>query len=285
MENVYVTDLDGTLLDEHGRLSRVSREILNGLIAEGVKFTIASARSIDSIRAVITDLPLSMPVIEFNGSYITDYNTGEKLHVNCIDRSLNNGIYELIRSRDLSMILTCHENDHDYLHYNYSSLSAGAIDYVDYRISSGSRRLIDHPDIEKVVESDIICFNVIDEEEKVKSVHDALIEAYGDRLEIHMMQGTYSDKWYWLNVADPKGTKGQALKIFKELYLSSEDCLYVFGDNNNDIGMFEVADVPVALENSVEILKEMAEVTIGYNYEDSVAKYVYEKAGEWVEKN
>jgi hypothetical protein len=285
MNNVYVTDLDGTLLDEHGKLSKVSREILNGLIARGVKFTIASARSIDSIRAVIQDMPLSMPVIEFNGSYITDYHTGEKLHVNCIDQSLNRGIYELIQSHDLSMIVTCHENEHDYLHYNYSSLSDGALEYVNYRKDSGSERLVDHRDLQTVVDSNIICFNVIDEEEKIKSIHNTLIDTYGDQLEVHMMQGTYSEKWFWLNVADPKGTKGQALKIFKELYLSNEDCLYVFGDNNNDIGMFEVADVPVALENSVDILKEMADVTIGYNYEDSVAKYVHKKAGEWVEKN
>ena len=139
--------------------------------------------------------------------------------------------------------------------------------------------------MERVIDLNIICFNIIEEEEKVRRIHDELIETYGDRLEVHMMRGTYSDTWYWLNVADPKGTKGQVIKIFKELYLTSDDCLYVFGDNNNDIGMFEVADVPVALENSVDILKDMASVRIGYNYEDSVAKYIYEKAGEQVEKN
>jgi len=84
MKNVFVTDLDGTLLDDSGQLSSDSRKMILDLLNHNIAFTIASARSIDSIRAVIKDLPLKMPVIEFNGSYITDYHTGEKLMVNCI---------------------------------------------------------------------------------------------------------------------------------------------------------------------------------------------------------
>ena len=75
------------------------------------------------------------------------------------------------------------------------------------------------------------------------------------------------------------GTKGSALKIFKEMYLNESDKLYVFGDNNNDLGMFKVADVSIAVANGVDLLKELANETIGYNYDDSVAKYITEKAG------
>ena len=71
--------------------------------------------------------------------------------------------------------------------------------------------------------------------------------------------------------------------MFKELYLNSEDQLVVFGDNNNDIEMFEIADLPIALENSVQVLKNIAVETIGSNDEDSVAKYIYKKVGESLE--
>lgn len=285
MKNVFVTDLDGTLLDAEGRLSQVSRDLLVDAIDRGVHFTIASARGIDSIRAVIKDLPLRLPIIEFNGSYITDYHTGEKLHVNSIAPEMNRVIHETITAGGLEMIVTCHQEGHDVLHYHYAALSAGARDYVDYRLANGDRRLMDGEDMRRVIPEEIICFNAIDTKERITRVHDTLIQAFGDRLEVHMMKGTYSDEWYWLNVADPEGTKGQALKRFRERYLAAEDILYVFGDNNNDIGMFEVADRPVALENSVDKLKALAGEIIGYNYEDSVARYVHGKAAMRLEKN
>jgi Cof subfamily protein (haloacid dehalogenase superfamily) len=283
MTKVFVTDLDGTLLNQKGALSDGSRELLNQLIERGVPFTVASARSIDSIRAVIKDLPLKLPVIEFNGSYITDYHTGEKLVVNAIDRSMNHKISAIIESYDLSMIVTVHENNNDHLYYDYSSLSEGGTNYIDFRRNNGDQRLYDGLDRMNFDTSDIICFNVIDLEDKIRAVHDRLIEEFGVELEVHMMKGTYTSKWAWLNVADPEGTKGHALKVFKELYLNSEDQLVVFGDNNNDIEMFEIADLPIALENSVQVLKNMAVETIGSNDEDSVAKYIYKKVGESLE--
>ena len=279
MEKVFITDLDGTLLNDDGQLSGESRNILTDLIDKGVKFTVASARSIDSIREVIKDLPLNMPIIEFNGSYISDYHSGEKLFVNHMNRSYNEKIYNIIERYDVSMIITTHENTSDYLSFNTKDMNAGSLHYIDYRKSHDNGRLINTENMDRVLDKDIICFNVIDKESVVKEIHDKLIETFGDELEVHMMRGTYSEEWYWLNVADPSGTKAHAIKTFKEIFLKDTDILYVFGDNNNDLGMFEAADVPVALENSIFGLKQLSKVLIGYNYDNSVAKYIEREYG------
>jgi|LGOV01.1.fsa_nt_gb Cof subfamily protein (haloacid dehalogenase superfamily) len=280
MEKVFITDLDGTLLNDDGQLSNESRNILTALIDNGVKFTVASARSIDSIREVIKDLPINMPIIEFNGSYISDYYSGEKLLVNHMNRSYNEKIYDIIESHNVSMIITTHENDSDYITFNTKNMKLGALHYIDYRKSHDNGRLINTENVKRVLDKDIICFNIIDKENIVKEIHDKLIETFGDELEVHMMRGTYSEEWYWLNVADPSGTKAHAIKTFKEMFLKDTDILYVFGDNNNDLGMFEIADVPVALENSILQLKQLSKVQIGYNYDNSVAKYIEKECGK-----
>ncbi|MCD6435526.1 MAG: HAD hydrolase family protein, partial [Clostridiales bacterium] len=140
--------------------------------------------------------------------------------------------------------------------------------------------LIDTENTRRVLDKDIICFNAIDEKDIIKGIHDELIETFGEKLEVHMMQGTYDKNFYWLNVADPSGTKAHAIETFKEMFLKSTDVLYVFGDNNNDLDMFKVADVPVALENSIFQLKQLAKVQIGYNYDDSVVKYIKKECGK-----
>ena len=43
---IYISDLDGTLLNSKGELSDKTAEIINKLIKDGMHFTIATARSI-----------------------------------------------------------------------------------------------------------------------------------------------------------------------------------------------------------------------------------------------
>ena len=65
---LYISDLDGTLLRPDGALSDYSRDGLNGLIADGMHFTVATARSVVSIRQLLQGLQLSLPVINLNGA-------------------------------------------------------------------------------------------------------------------------------------------------------------------------------------------------------------------------
>ena len=67
---LYVSDLDGTLLRNDTSLSQYSKDTLNALLDQGLLFTVASARSIASMRHVLADLPLRLPVVEFNGAFV-----------------------------------------------------------------------------------------------------------------------------------------------------------------------------------------------------------------------
>ena len=44
----------------------------------------------------------------------------------------------------------------------------------------------------------------------------------------------------------------------------------VFGDHHNDLDMFKMADVSIAMENAVDELKEIASHVIGSNEGESV---------------
>ena len=81
-QKVYVSDLDGTLLQSDGTLSDYSREKLTELLESGVHFTVASARAWGEIVPVLGDLPLTLPIIAINGAYLTDYKTGKHLVIN-----------------------------------------------------------------------------------------------------------------------------------------------------------------------------------------------------------
>lgn len=50
--------------------------------------------------------------------------------------------------------------------------------------------------------------------------------------------------------------------------------LVVFGDNLNDLSMLEAADVAVAVDNAFSQVKEAADIIIGPNYSDAVARFI-----------
>ncbi|NLN45103.1 MAG: HAD hydrolase family protein, partial [Clostridiaceae bacterium] len=64
--------MDGTLLHPNAELSGYTVETLNRLIRGGMSFTVASARSLASARAILAPLALSLPVILMNGVQIYD---------------------------------------------------------------------------------------------------------------------------------------------------------------------------------------------------------------------
>lgn len=78
-KTLYVTDLDGTLLNKQERIHPESIRIINHLIEQGMAFTYATARSLSSASIVTQGLSANIPVIVYNGAFILNPATGEIL--------------------------------------------------------------------------------------------------------------------------------------------------------------------------------------------------------------
>jgi hypothetical protein len=81
---------------------------------------------------------------------------------------------------------------------------------------------------------------------------------------------TYPPHHTWLELAAPGANKASAAVRRKEI--TGADRLVVFGDNVNDLPMFEVADEGYAVANATGALRERATEVIGSNDEDGVAR-------------
>ena len=82
---------------------------------------------------------------------------------------------------------------------------------------------------------------------------------------------TYTEYWF-LEVFNAKASKADGLRIVKE-YVGAQKAV-AFGDNMNDLPLFEAADLKCAVENAVDVLKQQADVIIGPNDSDGVAKFI-----------
>lgn len=275
MKNLYVSDLDGTLLTDDAILTDYSRIKLTAMLNAGLNFTVASARSVSTIRKIMKDIPIKLPVIEFNGAFISDIKTGEHEIINEIDKDIILDIDSLIKTYELEAFYSTFDGKDDHLYYG-KVLNKGMDWYVQDRLKAKDKRLsvLENQDISH---HNIICYTVIDKMDRLKEIHSELSERFSHMVETHLMENLYSPGWYWLTIHDRKATKDQAIISLMDKYNLSSKELTVFGDNLNDTKMFNLAKHKIAVANGKEELKRIATEVIGSNNEDSVIKYILNK--------
>lgn len=281
MTTLYVSDLDGTLLTNVATLSDYSRSQLQKLLAEGLKFSVASARSVVAMRNILHGLTLELPVIEFNGAFLSDLTTGRHAVVNSLERQMAHAIFTSIAQMGKTPFVSTFNGRHDYLYYKEPA-NEGEHWYVSDRQDNCDPRLRRSTDAREALDEQVVCLTVIDKAEPLIELDALMEEQYGELVETHLFENVYSPDWYWLTIQDRRATKDQAIAWLMEACGLDGDELIVFGDQINDIKMFRIAAQAVAVENAHADLKRHATHVIGSNEEDSVVKYIREhRARSW----
>ena len=89
------------------------------------------------------------------------------------------------------------------------------------------------------------------------------------------MKNTYSPGWNWLTVHAAAATKERGVAALIRRRPELDGCrLVVFGDGDNDIGLFQAADTALAVANATEALKRHASAIIPANDDDAGARWL-----------
>lgn len=273
---LYVSDLDGTLLNARGVLGETSRTLISGMIREGLRFTVASARSVWSIGQILEGLGLTLPVVELNGAFISDVKTGKHFMVNELNEAVKHGVYLEIQAAGFLPFISTYDGEMDNLYFS-GIRNEGMRWYYEDRTALRDPRLQPPRPLEGILDEQVICFTVIDREQGLKPLAERLERLYGGMVRLHLFRHLYTEGWHWLTVHDARASKAKALNNLLEMLNVSKEELTVFGDDINDIDMFEHAGRAIAVSNAIEPVKQKAHLIIGSNEEDSVARFIYEE--------
>ena len=276
-EKIYISDLDGTLLQDDATISPYAHKTLIALIKGGVNFTVASARSLASVRQILHGIPFSLPVISLNGAYISDFTTGEHLFINDIDNSLTASIYQLARRHHCWPFVSTFDGTKDCVYYQRLT-NDGMTWFYDNRVSCKDDSIYHTKNVEEKFSEKVVSFAVVNLYEKLKPLADQLQADFADTLETHLFENLYSPPWWWLTVNDKKACKSKAIKTLAEHSNFDMKNVTVFGDRSNDLEMFKIATTAIAVENASDDIKKHATKIIGTNENDSVVKYILDAA-------
>ncbi|MGI6083033.1 MAG: HAD hydrolase family protein [Limnochordia bacterium] len=276
MGTLFVSDLDGTLLRNDATLSEFSKDQLNELLRSGMVFTVASARSVIAMACMLKGLNLTLPVVEFNGAFISDLRTGWHRIVNSIDSVLAEDIYCLVKRFGCVPFVSTFNGKEDRVYY-CDIINGGMRWYLEDRLANQDKRWRKTDSLANSLRDQVVCFTVIGEPGVLSELESAVQERHGGKVVTSVFENQYSRGWYWLTVFDWRATKDRAIRLLMDTHGLSEHRLVVFGDHNNDIRMFQTADWAVAVANATPELKRYASEIIGSNEDDSVVKYLLDR--------
>nr|WP_302660938.1 HAD family hydrolase [uncultured Clostridium sp.] len=270
---LFVTDLDGTLLNSNKEVSIKSTEILNKLIDNGVNFTIATARTPATVVDLLQDVNLKLPAVLMNGVLLYDIKEEKYINIKEIEKDTVDKVFDILNKFDKNAMVYGIRNNHLWVYHKEFEYS-WEYNFYKERADRKQKTFLKVENYqESIKESKIINFIVFDKYEKIKGIYEELKKI--DEISVEYYEDIYEKGCYFLEAYSAEASKANGIKLLSD-YIE-HDKLICFGDNLNDIPMFELADECYATANAVESVKEISTDVIGSCDEDGVAVFMEKK--------
>ncbi len=272
-KTLYISDLDGTLLNSNKEVSGYTRDTLNSLIKNGVHFSIATARTAASAIKILSGLNLNLPVVLMNGVVVYDIPNGNYIKIESIPQETVINVIRVLKEHALTGFMYS-INNNDLTTY-YEALNTQALkDFYDERITKYYKSFEQTESfLDKVSTGKTVYFAVINEYDKLISAFNSL-KKYPN-IDSVLYRDIYANDLWYLEIHSNTASKYTAAKYLREY--GRFDKVVGFGDNLNDIPLFRACEESYAMSNAVEELKEIATGIIASNNEDGVARFIAQK--------
>jgi len=254
---LIATDVDGTLLGNDSRMPELNFEALLECRKKGIGVMLATGKTMAGIAGLVGKLGLTLPQITLNGS-VTVSPDMKVISASRIDRDTYREVTRFIRESGYPQVVALDDGNlyaeklHPDLKYLYDiGEDFIKVDSIDKQPFTGNTVDIYIP----ITSSD--------------PLEGALRQKYSQRLQF-VRSGEY-----FFDILNREATKGNALlKIIDRLGISPEE-VAVFGDSPNDLSMFAMAGLRVAVKNSYPEVLEKADIITEENYNSGLGKAVY----------
>lgn len=274
MKTLFVSDLDGTLLQPDAMLSRNTINLLNESVAEGKLFSIATARTPATVVPILKEVDLRLPAIVITGAAMFDLKTGHYSHIQRMREEVSRKLVDIYRdSHTSSYMFTLGDDDLINIYHLCGRLTPIQQLFYEQRINSPYKKFHlsdDGSDTLPPTFDNTILFYTMLPDAKARSAYEMVKHLEGVKAQYY--HDIYGEETGILEAFAAGATKANAVRRLAEQ--TGADRIVCFGDNVNDLPMMEVADVAVAVENALPEVKEAADIIIGPNTSDSVARFI-----------
>jgi 5-amino-6-(5-phospho-D-ribitylamino)uracil phosphatase len=268
----FLTDLDGTLLRSDATLSSYTIDTVTRLLNDGVPISYATARSYRSSHQVVSAIPWTYPLVLYNGALLFDPAALQVIDGFWLSAVIADEIMEIGRNHRLLPLLFALTAEDEEVVLHEPLVRPGERQFYESRPNDPRFRQLTRLVCPREYKTLILTYIGLFDE--VEPLSRELAERYGPRIHMHLMNDFYLKDHYFLEVSHANANKKEGLRLWARYVGVDPAEITVFGDNLNDVGMFEAAGTRIAVHNAHEQLKSIADLVIGSNEEDAVAYYL-----------
>ena len=268
---LIVFDLDGTLLNREAEISAYTRDTLRMLADRDVAYTVATGRTLHASRNILNGHGFDLPHVYKNGVMIWHPESMHYTHHNLLTvLELQHVVQACIRQGITPFIFATSE-EHAHVVYHPPLQNTVEERLARHYVKSDDLEIL--PISRLPEQAQITNVSAIGPAESIGQVIDFV------QTEEHLVaySGTAfeSDALHWLDIHHSNASKGGAIEILKEMLGVRR--VICFGDNDNDLSMFALADESYAPANANDRVKAAATSVIGHHDEEGIARFLRER--------
>jgi hypothetical protein len=265
---LYVTDMDGTLLNNGSFVSDTSASIISDLSANGALITVATARTPATVHPLMADCHTRVPYIVMTGA--ATFNPVDMSYDSCRLMTHDDArlAIEIVNNGGINPFVYHLTDDNRLLVYHAQQMTEKEREFYLDRCDLRLKHFTFEPQPQLADNVALLFAN--GPTEQVKPLAEALEQT--ERFNVSCYPDIFSRGISLLEVFTRGVSKASTVEHLARQI--GADRVVVFGDNLNDLSMFEVADVAIAVGNAFAPVKAAADIVIGPNYDDAVARYI-----------
>ncbi len=234
---IIYSDMDSTAINSKGEISKKNLEKIKYFQENGGMFAFATGRQAEFFKKY--DMAINAPIICMNGTVVFDFEKNEAIYKNPMDEKCAE-IFDAVSEK-------------------YAEKMTGLFVFYENEVE----KCFDLKNIPKFEEDIYKCVFVFLEERDALDFKAEMIEKYSLRY-------SFERSWpFGVEMTLKEAGKGACINYIKTVYKDRK--IICMGDYENDMTMLAAADIPIAVANAIEPLKEIAKIIAPSCDEDAIA--------------
>jgi Cof subfamily protein (haloacid dehalogenase superfamily) len=252
---LVVSDVDGTLVTHDKRLTDGAKRAVRRLHDAGIGFTITSSRPPVGMRFLIEPLGITLPVGPFNGSSIVDSQL-KPIEQHLIPLAAAQRSLEVLNEFGVDVWLFTNEqwlicrDDGKYVPHERDTIKFDPTFVKDFS---------------PFLETACKIVGASADPALLQRCEGAMQKALGAQASAIRSQS------YYLDITPPGQDKGTFVKAMAQRLGISTDAIATIGDMQNDLAMFRVSGLSIAMGNATDDVQKQALHVTGSNEDEGFA--------------
>lgn len=259
LPKLLAVDLDGTVFNSKGIISKKNKQMLYQLESLGVQIVIATGRGLYSAKNVMNEIGIKGHIIGLNGASIFHVEEEKALHVSEIPHSIVNTVMTIGMHSGINIYLNA--VDTTYLVLRDHKL-------YQYFGKKKEFKIIDVDAVKAMEMEGVVISKILFSSKNSK----LLAECYHYLSKLNL-EVVYPDS-LCVEITLKGINKASGLMFLSQhLEIRSQDMVAI-GDSENDLSMIKYVGHGIAMGNAMDSVKQAADEIIKTNDEDGVAEVI-----------